>query len=135
MTLLKKFAVSLRGKGMAWRLHDYIHLHLTDFTVSDLQTEGNSLGLIDKLLNEDNRFDSWITFSPQYREVFDIFNDLVRKDFRYVTTFGQVRDFVELCFSRYYEKSNDLLDLDEMLAQVCEEDLPEDTIILIEFED
>lgn len=120
---------------MAWRLHDYIHLHLTDFTVSDLQTEGSALGLIDKLLNEDNRFDSWITFSPQYREIFDTFNDLVRKDFRYVTTFGQVREFVEFCFSQYYAKSNDLLELDEMLVQVCEEDLPEDTIILIELED
>ena len=120
---------------MVWRLHDYIHLHLTDFTVSDLQTEDNTLGLIDKLLNEDNRFDSWITFSPQYREVFDTFKDLVCKNFRYVTTFGQVRGFVEFCFSRYYDKSNDLLDLDEMLAQVCEGDLPEDTIILIEFED
>lgn len=120
---------------MAWRLHDYIHLHLTDFTVSDLQTEGNTLGLIDKLLNEDNRFDSWITFSPQYREVFDTFNDLVRKDFRYVTTFGQVRDFIEFCFSRYYEKSNEQLDLDDMLSVVCSSELSEDTIILIDFED
>lgn len=120
---------------MAWRLHDYIHLHLTDFRVSDLQVEGSTLGLIDKLLNEDNRFDGWITFSPQYQEVFKTFNDLVRKDFRYVTTLGQVREFVELCFSQFYEKSNELLDLDGMLAQVCEEDLSEDAIILIEFED
>lgn len=120
---------------MAWRLHDYIHLHLTNFTVSDLQTKGSALGLIDKFLDEDNRFDSWVTFSPQYREVYDVFNDLVRKEYRYVTTFGQVRAFVESCFSQFYEKSNEMFDLDEMLAQVCEEDLPEDTIILIELED
>lgn len=120
---------------MAWRLHDLIHLHLTTTKLSDLQNGLDSLKLLDNVLNEvDNEY-FWLTFSPQYREVMDIFNEIVRKDFNRVTTFGQVREFVESCFSRYYEKSNEQLDLDEMLAQVCEEDLPEDTIILIGFED
>lgn len=120
---------------MAWRLHDYIHLHLTDIRISDLQTEKNPLNLFDKLLDEDNRFDCWLTFSPQYQEILDAFEDLVRKDFRYVTTFGQVKTFVEFCFNQYYEKSNESLDLDEMLAQVCEQDLAEDLLVIIEFED
>ena len=64
---------------MAWRLHDYIHLHLTDIRISDLQTENNPLNLFDKLLDEDNRFDCWLTFSPQHREIFNVFEDLVRK--------------------------------------------------------
>lgn len=120
---------------MAWRLHDLIHLHLTNIKMSDLQTGLDSLKLLDNVLNEvDNEY-FWLTFSPQYREIMDIFNEIVRKDFNRVTTFGQVREFVEFCFSQYYAKSNDLLDLDEMLAQVCEDDLPEDTIILIELED
>lgn len=120
---------------MAWRLHDFIHLHLTDIRISDLQTENNPLNLFDKLLDEDNRLDCWLTFSPQHREIFNVFEDLVRKDFRHVTTFGQVRAFVEFCFTQYYEKSNESLDLDEMLAQVCEQDLAEDLLVIIEFED
>ena len=120
---------------MDWRLYDYIHLHLTDIRISDLQTENNPLNLFDKLLDEDNRFDCWLTFSPQHREIFNVFEDLVRKEFRYVTTFGQVRAFVEFCFTQYYEKSNESLDLDEMLAQVCEQDLAEDLLVIIEFED
>lgn len=120
---------------MAWRLHDLIHLHLTNVKLSDLQNGLDSLKLLDNVLNEVENEYFWLTFSPQYREVMDIFNDIVRKDFNRVTTFGQVRTFVESCFSRFYEKSNEQLDLDDMLALVCEEDLPEDTIILIDFED
>ena len=87
------------------------------------------------MLNEvDNNY-FWLTFSPQYREVMDAFNDIVRKDFNRVTTFGQVRNFVEFCFSRFYENSNEQLDLDDMLSVVCSSELPEDAIILIEFED
>ena len=120
---------------MAWRINDLIHLHLTNVKLSDLQNGLDSLKLLDNVLNEVENGYFWLTFSPQYREVMDIFNDIVRKDFNRVTTFGQVRDFVEVCFSRFYEKSNEQLDLDDMLALVCEEDLSEDTIILIDFED
>ena len=42
---------------------------------------------------------------------------------------------MEFCFNQYYEKSNESLDLDEMLAQVCEQDLAEDLLVIIEFED
>lgn len=120
---------------MAWKINDLIHLHLTNVKLSDLQNGLDSLKLLDNVLNEVENGYFWLTFSPQYREVMDIFNDIVRKDFNRVTTFGQVRDFVEVCFSRFYEKSNEQLDLDVMLALVCEEDLSEDTIILIDFED
>jgi len=91
--------------------------------------------LLDSVVSEVENEYFWLTFSPQYREVMDVFNDIVRKDFNRVTTFGQVRNFVEVCFSCFYEKSNEQLDLDDMLALVCEEDLSEDTIILIDFED
>lgn len=120
---------------MAWKISDLVHLHLTNVKMSDLQTGLDSLKLLDNVLNEVENEYFWLTFSPQYREVMDIFNDIVRKDFNRVTTFGQVRAFVELCFSRYYEKSNEQLDLDDMLSVVCCSDLPEDTIILIDFED
>lgn len=129
------YYVKKEGYFIAWRLHDLIHFHLTDIRISDLQTEENSLVLLDKLLGEDHRDDCWLTFSPQYQEILDAFKNLVLKDFRNITTFGQVRNFVEFCFTRYYEKSNESLDLDEMLAQVCEQDLAEDLLVIIEFED
>ena len=120
---------------MAWRINDLIHLHLTNVKMSDLQTGLDSLKMLDNVLNEVENEYFWLTFSPQYREVMDTFNDIVRKDFNRVTTFGQVRNFVEFCFSRFYEKSNEQLDLDDMLSVVCSSELPEDAIILIEFED
>lgn len=120
---------------MAWRLNDLVHLHLTNVKMSELHTGLDSLKLLDNVLNEVENEYFWLTFSPQYREVMDVFNDIVRKDFNRVTTFGQVRAFVEFCFSRYYEKSNEQLDLDDMLSVVCSSELPEDTIILIDFED
>ena len=120
---------------MAWRINDLVHLHLTNVKISDLQTGLDSLELLDNVLNEVENEYFWLTFSPQYREVMDIFNAIVRKEFNRVTTFGQVREFVEFCFSRFYEKSNEQLDLDDMLYVVCSSELPEDTIILIDFED
>lgn len=120
---------------MAWRLHDLIHLHLTDVKLSDLQSGLDGLNMLDKVLGDEDNFYFWLTFSPQYREVMDAFNEVVRKDFKRVTTFGQVRAFVELCFGRFYEKSNESLDLDDMLYVVCNSDVPEDTIIIIEYED
>lgn len=36
---------------MAWRLHDLIHLYLTETRLSDLETNKNPLGLCDALLD------------------------------------------------------------------------------------
>lgn len=120
---------------MAWKINDLVHLRLTGTKLSDLQNGLDILNLLDKVLSDEDTDCFWLTFSPQYREVMDVFNDIVRKDFNRVTTFGQVRNFVEVCFSRFYEKSNEQLDLDDMLSVVCSSDLSEDTIILIDFED
>lgn len=120
---------------MAWRINDLIHLHLTSVTIFDLQTGLGSLTMLDRVLGDEDNEYFWLTFSPQYREVMDAFNDLVRKDFKRVTTFGRVRAFVEFCFTNFYEKSNESLDLDDMLYVVCSSDIPEDTIITIEYED
>lgn len=120
---------------MAWGLHDLIHLHLTGVKLSDLQSGLDGLNMLDKVLGDEDNCYFWLTFSPQYREVMDLFDEVIREDFKRVTTFGQVRTFVELCFSRYYEKSNEQLDLDDMLYVVCSSDVPEDTIIILEFED
>lgn len=119
---------------MAWRLHDYIHLNLTDLKLSELKNHNNPLKLMDDLINEDENI-RFITFCPQTQVIWDEFENIVRKDNKYVTTFKQVKDFVNTCFNNHYEQSNDYFDIDEMIAIVSEIDASDDTIVIIEFED
>ena len=119
---------------MAWRLHDFIHLDLTNTKLSDLKSCENSLKMLDNILDYDNN-ERFITFSPQTQVIMDAFDEIVRKDNKYVTTFKQVKEFVETCFNNHYEKSSDYFDIDEMLACVFEIEAPDDTIVVLEFED
>lgn len=119
---------------MAWRLHDFIHLDLTDCTISDLKTCDNPLKMLDNILDYDNN-ERFITFSPQTQVIWDTFNDIVRKDNKYVTSFKQVKEFIELCFKEHYEKATEYFDIDEMLALVYDVNASDDTIVIIEFED
>lgn len=119
---------------MAWRLHDFIHLDLTDIKLSDLKTCENPLKLLDNILDYNNSI-RLITFSPQTQVILDIFNEIVRKDSKHVTTFKQVKEFVETCFKEHYEKTTDYFDIDEMIASIYDIDASDDTILIIEFED
>lgn len=119
---------------MAWRLHDFIHLDLTDTKLSDLKSCDNPLKMLDNILDYDNN-ERFITFSPQTQVIFDTFNEIVRKDNKYVTTFKQVKEFVETCFKNHYEKTTEYFDIDEMIASVYDINTSDDTIITIEFED
>ena len=119
---------------MAWRLHDFIHLDLTDTKLSDLKSCDNPLKLLDNILDYNNN-ERFITFSPQTQVIFDTFNEIVRRDNKYVTTFKQVKEFVETCFKKHYEEASDYFDIDEMITSVYDINLSDDTIITIEFED
>ena len=119
---------------MAWRLHDFIHLDLTNCKLSDLKSCDNPLKMLDNILDYDYN-ERFITFSPQTQIIMNIFNDIVRKDNKYVTTFKQVKEFVETCFNEHYEKSNDYFDIDEMIASVYTINISDETIVTIEFED
>lgn len=119
---------------MAWRLHDFIHLDLTDTKLSDLKSCENPLKLLDNILDYNNN-ERFITFSPQTQIIMDAFNKIVRKNNKYVTTFKQVKEFVETCFKDHYEKTTEYFDIDEMLACVSEIETSDDTIVTIEFED
>ena len=94
----------------------------------------NPLKLLDKILDYNNN-ERFITFSPQTQVIMDAFNEIVRRDNKYVTTFKQIKEFVETCFNQHYEKSNDYFDIDEMIASVYDINASDDTIITIEFED
>lgn len=119
---------------MTWRLHDYIHLHLTNVKLADLQSCQNPLKKFDDLLNDD-KHSCFITFIPRTQVIWETFETIVRGDNRYVTTFKQVREFVETCFNNHYEKSNDDFDIDEIMATISELEASDDTIVIIEFED
>lgn len=119
---------------MAWRLHDFIHLDLTDTKLSDLKSCENPLKMLDNILDYDNN-ERFITFSPQTQVIMDAFDKIVRVDNKYVTTFKQVKEFVELCFKEHYQKASDYFDIDKMIVSVSEIEVSDDTIITIEFED
>lgn len=119
---------------MAWRLHDFIHLDLTDIKLSDLKTCDNPLKRLDTILDYNNN-ERFITFSPQTQVIMDAFDEIVRKDNKYVTTFKQVKEFVELWFKEHYEKATEYFDIDEMIASVYDINVSDDTIVTIEFED
>jgi len=119
---------------MAWRLHDLIHLHLTNIRLSDLETTKNPLGLCDDLLDPNER-NLLFTFEPLRQEVYDVFNEIVRCKSKYVTTLGQVVAFVNFC-------ANDLskYPFSVLASEFSPEDLPklnlsDDLLVVIEFED
>mgnify|MGYP000860064855 FL=1 len=119
---------------MAWRLHDLIHLHLTNIRLSDLETSKNPLGLCDDLLDPNER-DLLFTFSPLKQEVFDVFNDIARCKSKYVTTLDQVVAFVNYC-----AKDRSKYPLSVLASEFSPEDLlklnlSDDLLVVIEFED
>jgi hypothetical protein len=119
---------------MAWRLHDLIHLHLTEIRLSDLETTQNPLGLCDDLLDPNER-DLLFTFSPLKQEVYDVFNEIVRPKSKYITTLGQVVAFVNYCAK---DRSNYAFSV--LASEFSPEDLPklnlaDDLLVVIEFED
>lgn len=118
---------------MAWRLHDLIHLRIVDERLEIAQ--GNPLlDTLDKVLDVDEHID-WITFSPQYSEVFDVFNKIVRKNSKYITTAKQVIEFVDYCIENFSDKADLNFDLDRMNDLTHAVHLPDDLIIVIELED
>ena len=119
---------------MVWRLHDLIHLHLTEIRLSDLETTKNPLGLCDDLLDPNER-DLLFTFSPLNQEVFDVFTEIVRCKHKYVTTLGQVLDFVKFCAKDRSRYSYSVLASDFSAESLLKLNLADDLVVVIEFED
>lgn len=119
---------------MAWRLHDLIHLYLTEIRLSDLETTQNPLGLCDDLLDPNER-ELLFTFSPLNQEVFDVFNEIVRPKSKYITTLGQVVAFVNYCAKDRFKYAFSVLASDFSLERLPELKLADDLLVVIEFED
>jgi hypothetical protein len=118
---------------MVWRLTDLIHLHVTDVRQSELKDSKTPLSLCDKLLNTNER-ELLFTFEPQKQEVFDAFNEIVRSESSYITTLGQVMDFVKFCTADPSKYSFPVL-AGVLLTDLPNLKLPKDLLVVIEFED
>ena len=118
---------------MAWRLHDLIHLRIVHERL-EIAQENPLLDTLDNVLDVDQHVD-WITFSPQYREVLDAFNRIVRDNRKCITTAKQVIEFVDYCIENFSDKSDLNFDLDSMHDLTHSVHLPDDLIIVIELED
>lgn len=119
---------------MAWRLHDLIHLHLTEIRLSDLETTKNPLGLCDDLLDPNER-DLLFTFSPLNQEVYDVFNEIARPKSKYITTLGQVVAFVNYCVKDRSKYAFSVLASDLSPEYLPKLNLADDLLVVIEFED
>ena len=119
---------------MAWRLHDLIHLHLTNIRLSDLETSKNLLSLCDDLLDPNER-ELLFTFSPITQEVFDVFDEIARCKSKYVTTLGQVVAFVKFCAKDRSKYSYSVLAGDLSPEDLSKLNLANDLLVVIEFED
>lgn len=118
---------------MVWRLNDYIHLYVTEVRQSEFKTTQNPLSLCDKLMDTNER-ELLFTFEPRTQEVFDTFNEIVRKDSSYITTLGQVMDFVKFCATDPKKYSFPVL-AGVVLTDLPNLKLPKDLLVVIEFED
>lgn len=118
---------------MVWRLNDLIHLYVTEVRQSEFKDTKTPLSLCDKLLNTNER-ELLFTFEPLRQEVFDAFNEIVRSDSSYITTLGQVMDFVKFCASDPNKYSFSVL-AGVLLTDLPNLKLPKDLLVVIEFED
>lgn len=118
---------------MVWRLTDLIHLHVTDVRQSEFKDTKILLSLCDKLLDTNER-ELLFTFEPQKQEVFDAFNEIVRSESSYITTLGQVMDFVKFCAADHSKYAFPVI-AGVLLTDLPNLKLPKDLLVVIEFED
>lgn len=119
---------------MVWRIGDLIHLYLTDVRLSDVKTNQNLLGLFDDLVDVNKR-KLLYTIEPLNQEVFGVFNEIVCCNHKYVTTLGQVLDFVKFCAKDRSKYSYSVLASDFSAESLLKLNLADDLLIIIEFED
>ena len=119
---------------MTSKTHHYIHLNLKDIRLSDIKSCENPLDLLNNVINNDN-YEQFITFSQNADVVWNAFNHIVFKNNQYVTTIKQVKEFIDKCLTHYREQTKNYFDNDEIFTLVYESDIPDDTIVTIEFEE
>ena len=119
---------------MTCRIPDLFYLYLTDIRLSNLATTKNPLGLCDDLLNENKR-ELLVHFTLLKQELFDVFNNIVRRHSHYVTTLGQVLEFVDVCAEDRSTYPFSILAGDFSIETLLELPFPEDLIVIIEVED
>ena len=118
---------------MVWQLHDLIHLYVTEVRQSEFKDTKTPLSLCDKLMDTDER-ELLFTFEPLTQDIFDAFNEIVRSESSYITTLGQVMDFVKFCTTDPNKYSFPVL-AGVLLTDLPNLKLPKDLLVVIAFED
>lgn len=116
------------------KTHHYIHLNVKNIKVSDLKSCEDPLKLLDNIVDNDN-YTRFITFSQDTEIIWETFNEIVRKHNAYVTTIKNVKEFIDKCLTNHYEQSKGYFGNNEIFTLVYERDIPDDTIVTIEFEE
>jgi predicted HAD superfamily Cof-like phosphohydrolase len=124
----------MRKKQMTSKTHHYIHLNIKNIKLSDIKSCENPLDLLNNVINNDN-YEQFITFSQNTDVVWKAFNKIVFKNNQYVTTIKQVKEFIDKCLTHYHQQTKNYFDNDEIFTLVYESNIPDDTVVTIEFEE
>lgn len=119
---------------MTSKIHHYIHLNLKDIKLSDIKSCENTLDLLHHVIDDD-AYMQFITFDIDTQVIRDTFTEIIFTNHQYVTTFEKVKEFIDECLTNHYEESKNYFDNEEIFTLVYESDIPDDTIVTIEFEE
>ena len=119
---------------MTSKIHHYIHLNLKDIKLSDIKSCENPLKVLDEIVDDD-AYVQFITFDIDTQVIYDTFTEIIFTNHQYVTTFEKVKTFIDKCLTDYHQQTKNYFDNDEIFALVYESNIPDDTIVTIEFEE
>lgn len=119
---------------MASKTKHYIHLNLKDVRLSDIKFCENTLDLLHDVIDDD-AYVQFITFDIDTQVIYDTFTEIIFTNHQYVTTFEKVKEFIDKCLTDYHEQTKNYFGNEEIFTLVYMTDIPDDTIVTIEFED
>ena len=119
---------------MASKTKHYVHLNLKDIRLSDIKSCENPLKILNKIIDY-NTYVQFITFDIDTQVIYDTFTEIIFTNHQYVTTFKKVKDFIDKCLTDYHEQTKNYFGNEEIFELVYMTDIPDDTIVTIEFEE
>lgn len=119
---------------MTSKPHHYVHLNLKNIRLSDIKFYENTLDLLHHVIDND-AYMQFITFDIDTQVIRDTFTEIIFTNHQYVTTFEKVKKFINKCLTDYHEQTKNYFDNDEIFALIYKTNIPDDTIVTIEFEE
>jgi hypothetical protein len=119
---------------MTSKTKHYVHLNIKDIRLSDIKFYENTLDLLNHVIDDDT-YVQFITFDIDTQVIYDTFTEIIFTNHQYVTTFEKVKKFIDKCLTNYHEQTKNYFDNEEIFRLVYMIDIPDDTIVTIEFEE